>query len=129
MRRALTDWRDELPIVQQAQLDEKTLFLEGQANYDEIPPRIVVGPIRYKGTSYPGIYKLQIGGKVAMRPLLCRGPQRKQIELTFLIGATERDTWFSPKTAPETAKRHLDDITSDNRRRRRYATPPKAKAN
>lgn len=74
---------------------------------------LIVGPIR----GYPHIYKLQIGGKVKLRPLLCKGPADTLGELTLLMGATERDFRWEPDDAPGTAELRRQEILADPTRR------------
>lgn len=126
---ALTSWRDGLQIAQQAQLDEKTLFLEDREDYDAVPQNIIIGPIGVEGKKYPGIYKLQIGRKISLRPLLCRGPKDMGIELTFLVGAHEQDKKYKPRKAPEKASDRRDGLMAGTDKRRQYETPPKGKVN
>lgn len=117
---ALTAFRAELTIAQQAQLDSATMRLEGVDNADMVP-KLIAG---VKG--YRHIYKLQIGGKVRLRPLLCRGPMPtddKNQVLTFLIGARERDMKFVPRDAPKKAKQRREDLITGNAIRRPYETP------
>lgn len=76
-------------------------------------PNLIDGPLR----KYQHIYKLRVGGKVRLRPLLCKGPIEKDTELTFLIGATERDFVFDPLHAPQTADDRRQEIIGDPRRR------------
>ncbi len=115
---ALTEWRAGLQTVQQAQLDGKTDLLE-VSNRIELLPGLVIGPIRRSRR----IYKLQIGAKVRLRPLLCKGPRDKLQELTFLVGATERDFKFDPPRAQETAEARLLEVESDLTKRIPYETP------
>ena len=76
-------------------------------------PGLIDGPIK----GYPHIYKLKIGGKVRLRPLLCKGPIDPDTELTLLFGATERDWKFDPEDAPVIAETRRLEILSDGRRR------------
>lgn len=123
------DWRDGLQIAQQAQLDEKTLFLEGRKDYDAVPQNIIVGPIKVKGKKYSGVYKLQIGRKISLRPLLSRGTEDMNTELTFLVGAHEQNRDFDPSNAPSKALKRRENLVARIENRRRYETPPKRKPN
>jgi len=127
---ALTAFRARLQIPQQAQLDAKTLLLEGAASIDDLPG-VVVGPMdtKSKGRKKPKIYKLQVGRKISSRPLLCKGPlpgdDRRRV-LTFLVGATERDRKFHPRNAPAKAIKRFERLVSGEENRRRYETPPES---
>ncbi len=125
---ALMKFRSKLPVAQRAQLDLKTALLE-QTDSLDVLPGLIVGPIKVKGRPIPHIYKLQVGGKVRLRPLLCRGPMPsddKSRALTFLIGAKERDREFAPRNAPEKAPERRGDLVEKRAKRRRYETPPKS---
>lgn len=114
-------WRDRLQVAQQAQLDQK---LDALARADsEMLPGLIAGPLRIKGVKYPHIYKLQIGGKIRLRPLLCRGPFDAEKEITLLAGATERDGKLDPPGAPDQAVARREEIKSDARLRKPYKFP------
>ncbi len=124
---ALTKFRSGLAAAQRAQLDGKTMLLEQVDSVDDLPG-LIVGPIKVKGQKKPHIYKLQVGRRVSLRPLLCKGPVPTDDHarvLTFLIGATERDRKFSPRNAPDKAVERRDGLLNGRDRRRRYETPPK----
>jgi hypothetical protein len=114
-------WRDRLQVAQQAQLDQKLDVLARADN--EMLPGLIAGPLRVKGVKYPHIYKLQIGGKVRLRPLLCRGPFDADKEITLLVGATERDGKFDPAGAPDQAVVRREEIKNDARLRKSYEFP------
>lgn len=82
-------------------------------------PGLIAGPIKHM----PNIYKLQVGGKVRLRPLLCRGPVNKNAELTFLVGATERDGLFHPPGVKALAEERLKKLIADPKLRKRYEIP------
>jgi len=105
-------WSKGLEKKYRAMLNRKLKALEDESEHGLIPG-LVVGPIK----RYPHIYKLQIGGKVRLRPLLCKGPIDPNNELTLLIGATERDWKFGPKNAPEIAEKRRQEIILDSQRR------------
>lgn len=119
----LTRWRAGLQPAQRAQLDQKTLLLE-QTEPENLPG-LWAGPITDRGVKCPRIYKLRIGGKVRLRPLLCRGPlARDRAALTFLAGAQERGGRFRPEGAPRRAIERRTGLISGRDRRRRYEVPP-----
>jgi len=82
-------------------------------------PGFFVGPL----ASYRHIYKLRLGGRVRLRPLLCREPIEPERELTFLIPAFERNWKLDPPDAPAKAERRRQEILFDGSRRRRYERP------
>lgn len=125
---ALSEWRLGLQKSQRAKLDAKVYMLEAANSLDDLP--MIVGPISVKGISYKSIYKMRIGKRgVSLRPLLCKGTGNSKTEATFLAGATERDGKFDPKDAPQVAERRREALMSGRDTRRRYESPPKAKAN
>lgn len=105
-------WSNGLERKYRAMLNRKLKALEDETEHGLIPG-LVVGPIK----GYSHIYKLQIGGRVKLRPLLCKGPIDPNNELTLLIGATERGWKFDPQNAPETAEKRRQEIIRDSQRR------------
>ena len=93
-------------------LNRRLKALEDETEHGLIPG-LVEGPIR----GFRHIYKLKIGGKVRLRPLLCKGPIDNENELTLLMGATERDYRYDPFNAPSTAENRRQEIMVDIRRR------------
>lgn len=69
------------------------------------------------GTAESGVFKLKVGGKVRLRPLLCRGPVDASQEVTFLLGATERDFQLVPRGAEAKAAEYRDNLRADPRLR------------
>jgi len=69
---------------------------------------------------YPRLRKLKIGGRLRLRPLLCKGPCDMDNEITLLIGAIEKDWEFIPVNAREMADARRLEILQDPTRRRRY---------
>jgi hypothetical protein len=100
---------DSLALLEQA-LDR----LE-QARPEDLP-HLIAGPL----SSHHELYKLQVGGKIRLRPILCRGPADKRRELTFLVPAYERNWKFDPPDAVKRAQRRLNEIKADPEKRRRY---------
>jgi hypothetical protein len=126
---ALTSFRAKLPVVQRAQLDAKTLVMENVDGFDQVPG--LVGPIRDRGRRVPHVYKLQVGGKVRLRPLLCKGPLQADNHyavITFLVGAKERDNRFQPRSAPAKAVERRIELITGRALRRQYETPPEDQA-
>ena len=76
-------------------------------------PNLISGPIK----GHPHIYKIKLGGRLALRPLLCRGPINNNAELTLLIGATEKGFQWEPRNAPETAEVRRQEIMNNSQRR------------
>ena len=118
---AVRAWRDGQQSVQRAQLDQKLSMLRA-AGLDLLPG-LMVGPIRVKGKQCPHIYKLQIGGKVRLRPLLCKGTVDPDFELTLLAGATERDFEFVPANAPSVAMKRREEVIDNANLRKPYRYP------
>lgn len=112
-------WRDGLPIPQRGQLDEKLNTLADTSDLTLLPG-LIAGPIKY----CPHIYKLQVGGKVRLRPLLCRGPFNAEEELTLLVPATERDHVLDPPGVLDTAKRRREEVMENEDYRAKYVFPP-----
>jgi hypothetical protein len=121
-RGAVRKWRDELPVSDRAIIDDKLRTLR-DIDDPGLMPGFIVGPLSIRGQKFPHIYKIQAGGKVRLRPLLCRGPKAPEKELTLLVGAKERDGRFEPQTAPETAVRRRDEVIADENYRQGYAFP------
>src|SRR5437879_4954149 len=98
------DWRPAQQVPQQAALDNDLKRIE-QVGLDALPG-LIVGPLR----GYRHLYKLSIGGKIRLRPILCKGPQDKNGEITLLLGAVERDGTLVPADALEKAERRRQQI-------------------
>jgi hypothetical protein len=118
-RGVLTEWRRKLERegvegMSLSLLDNALDQLEEVEH--EALPRLIAGT----WPRYPEIRKLQLGGKVRLRPLLCIGPASKRTELTFLMPAYERNGRFDPRDAPEQADRRRKLLISDLGRRRLY---------
>lgn len=114
-RGVLTEWRSGLEAAQQAQLDEKIKSMRAEP--------LLIDNMLFSVKGYPKIRKLKIGGKVRLRPLLCRGPQDVKAELTLLAGATERDWKFDPPGAPATAELNRQSLVKNPARRGEYDEP------
>lgn len=110
---AFADWTRDLQKVPRAKLNAKIdmLALHGE----ELVPHVLTD------TPVPGIRKLRVKGNVQLRPLLCRGPINGEVEYTFLMGATERDSQLVPDDAPETADARRATVANDVRRRCTHA--------
>jgi len=63
---------------------------------------------------------LVVNGKVALRPMLCRGPEDMTNEFTFLLGATERDRKYLPRNAPMLADKNRKDLILTPKNRCRH---------
>ena len=104
-------WSRGLESGDRAKLHRKLKALEDTE--PGLIPGLLSGPIN----GYPHIYKLRIGGKVRLRPLLCKGPIEKDSELTLLMGATERDWKWNPHNAREVAVARRQEILNNPERR------------
>ena len=119
---AVRTWRDEQQVAQRGQIDEKIDSLATVG--PEALPGLIAGPLSIKGKGkFSHIYKLQMGGKVRLRPLLCRGTKDLDAELTLLVGATERGGEFAPLNAPEKADLRRKEILNDDTYRQPYVFP------
>lgn len=116
-RGVFTEWRRSLQTAQQAQLDQKLDQL-GQVDDPEILPDILAGTREEKH-----IFKLKLGGKVRLRPMVCRGPLDQKREITLLYPAYERDWHYDPPNAPARAEQRRQEILADPSRRRLYEPP------
>lgn len=116
---ALSEWRLGLEKTDRAILDSKLNTLEAADDTGRMPG-FIAGPIKHKGTKYEGIYKLQAGGKLRLRPMLCKGPQDLDREVTFLVGAFEKGNDFEPKDAPGKAVERRTLLVHRRAQRRRY---------
>ncbi len=94
-----------------ARLSRKLKMLEDTG--PDLPTGLLAGPI--KGHAH--IYKLKINGRVALRPLLCKGPMYNNIEFTLLMGAFERGRKWAPANAPTTAENRRNEVISNANRR------------
>jgi hypothetical protein len=110
---AISEWREGLQTNQQAQLDGRIDALRGADI--KLAQSLMTGTIQ--GTH---IRKLRLGGKVRLRPLLCLGPSDPRAAITFLAGATERDSKLAPPGVLGTACVRREEILHDPTRRRRY---------
>lgn len=72
----------------------------------------------------PGIYYAKATGKTQLRPRLCRGPQRPNDEVTFLVRAVERDGKTIPQDAARRAASLALRVAVDDSTRRRYRPMP-----
>jgi hypothetical protein len=97
-----------------ANLDQALDRLE-QAKPDSLPG-IMVGPI----APSLHVYKLRLGGKVRLRPMLCKGPIRPDAELTFLQGAFERNNKLDPRDAFARADERRLEVLDQPQKRKRY---------
>lgn len=100
------EWSSRLEKKDLARLNSKLDMLRIQPT---LPPQLLAGPLE----GVP-IYKLRINGRVALRPMLCKGPVNNDREFTLLFGATEKDRKLVPRNAVSQA---------DDRRRKVIANP------
>jgi hypothetical protein len=62
-------WSEGLQKPDLAKLNRKLDMLRTEP---ELPPQLLAGPLEGKP-----IYKLRINGRVALRPMLCKGPDQQ----------------------------------------------------
>lgn len=91
-------WADEMPMQtrERAKLDQKIDLLK--RTEDNLLPKLL------HPTKCKHIMHLTVNGRVALRPMLCRGPANEKKEFTFLFGTTERDRKFVDRNAPQKAE-------------------------
>jgi hypothetical protein len=90
----ITEWRKHLQKDQRAQLDVKIGLLLRADDLDMLP-RILVGTgQKNRKSKTPHIFKLQIGGKIRLRPMVCTGPPGG---VTLLLKAVELDYKLEPR--------------------------------
>ena len=104
----IAEWSRTLQKPDLARFNRKLKMLED--NGPALGPRLLAGPIE----GHAHIYKLRINGRVALRPLLCKGPIKIEKEFTFLIGALEQDRKLQPPNAPSQAEDRRKEIIADN---------------
>src|SRR5712692_5928531 len=88
-KNVILEWTRTLGPKEWAKIRNKLERLE-EVDDPSILPGLIKGPIQGEKE----IFKLQIGGSGsgrALRPMICRGPYKKNEELTLLAGAEERD--------------------------------------
>jgi hypothetical protein len=111
LRNDFEAWCMDLQKPDLARLNRKLKMLED--NGPDLGPQLLAGPI--KGHAH--IYKLRINGRVALRPLLCRGPVDNDSEFTLLKGAFEVGGKWDPPTAPAEAVTRRATVAGDSSRR------------
>ncbi len=124
----ITAWLQGLPKPQLAKVNSKIRSL--RQNGDQILPGFVTDAV---GSRY--IKEIVIGGNIALRLLLCRGPIKMQYEpsksgnggrppigtapeFTFLFGAEERDGNYVPANAVQLAEAFRERVIGDPDNRR-----------
>lgn len=117
--RILTDW--ELEDYERRALNVMLTVLF-RADH-----RLAVGSIIFKEKE-AGIYYAKATGKIQLRPRLCRGPERPNEEVTFLVRAIEKDRKTIPPDASRRAVVMQDRVTKDPTLRKRYKAVPYSKS-
>ena len=97
-----------------ARLNRKLKMLAD--NGPDLGPKLLAGPLK----GYAHIYKIIVNGRVALRPLLCKGPIDNDHEFTLLKGAFERDREWDPANAREIAVDRREEVINDSNGRRCY---------
>jgi hypothetical protein len=108
-------WRDGLSKTDRAILDEKMRALE----------RLGAAVGFWKGvTGYGRLNKLRIQTPTtALRPIVCKGPEDVENEITLLYGAVEENFAWKPADAPVRAEGLRRAIIAKQRRRIPYKVP------
>jgi hypothetical protein len=104
-------WCQGLQTGDLAKLNRKLDMLRKEPS---LPPQLLAGPLG--GTH---VYKLKVNGRVALRPMLCKGPIENDHEFTLLYGAVERDRVLVPEDAVSRAADRRERVIADPARRRR----------
>jgi hypothetical protein len=105
-------WSANLQKPELAKLNRKLKALED--NGPDLLPQMLAGPLK----GYAHIYKLKINGRVALRPLLCKGPIDNEREFTLLKGAFEVGNRWEPPNAPSEAVNRRGYVIADPSNRR-----------
>ena len=104
-------WMHELQKPDRARLMAKLDLLH--ANGPDLPTGLL------SDTDSKHIKKIRVNGRVALRPLLCRGPVNMQgREYTLLCGAIERDRKFIPSNAIAIAEERRELVIKEPLKRR-----------
>lgn len=100
--------KESLSTRDRATLDVKmdSLAING---LDLIPK--LVSPVEKQ----PGIFKLRIQTKRALRPMFCRGPFTVGEEFTFLLGTIEENFKLDPPASQATTNKNV--LLADRKRR------------
>ena len=109
-RNSFKEWTKTLQKDELAKLNQKLDMLRREP---ELPPQLLAGPLEGKP-----IYKLRINGRVALRPMLCKGPINNDSEFTILMGATEKDRVLIPADAVDQAANRRTEVIANPGRRR-----------
>jgi hypothetical protein len=104
-------WSRSLQKPELAKLNRRLKALED--NGPALAPQMLAGPL----SGYPHIYKLKMNGKIAVRPLLCKGPINNDTEFTLLKGAFEVGNQWQPASAPGEAVERRGIVVKDAKRR------------
>jgi hypothetical protein len=104
-------WSRGLQKPELAKLNRRLKLLED--NGPALAPQILAGPIK----GYPHIYKLRMNGRIAVRPLLCKGPVNNDAEFTLLKGALEVGNNWVPSSAPGEAVTRRGQVLASPKRR------------
>lgn len=109
-----------VPPAQITAFQEKIDTVE-QSGPDMVPGFISGTPIA------KDIYKMKIKGNKGwkqLRPMCCRGPFEPNA-YTVLVGAIEKDEKYIPRDAVKRAQENLEELRTDQTRRRRERLTPK----
>jgi|SRR5208282_938958 len=105
-------WSRGLQSPDLAKLNRKLKMLAD--NGPDLGPKLLAGPLK----GYAHIYKIRVNGRVALRPLLCKGPIDNDHEFTLLQGAFEHDWEWIPTNARKTAVDRRQEVINDPDARR-----------
>lgn len=119
----ISEWRKHLQKAQRAQLDVKIRLLLQIDDLDMLPGILVGTGQKNRESKTPHIFKLQIGEKIRLRPMVCIGPPGG---ITLLLRAVEMNWKLEPRNAPELAELRRQEIIANPGRRRIYEQPDRA---
>lgn len=114
----IKNWTTDLGIRDRAKLNNKLDRLENVSDPIRELPGLLFGP-GIDGEQE--IWKLKMGSsgsENALRPLLCKGPFDKGIEITLLSGAVEKDGVLKPNGVAATAEQRRQDVLRNPKQRR-----------
>ena len=99
-RNVMQEWANGLPMSQKdrSRLDLRIDLLKKEGN--NLFPKML------QSTRQRHIMEIAVNGRVALRPLLCRGPFAIQDEYTFLFGTVEQNRKYVPRDALNKAEAH-----------------------
>ena len=113
----ILQWLQSLQKKEKTKIKHRLDMLAEQG--EDLLPRILAG------SGVAGIFKLKTHGSVQLRPLLCRGPARGDVDTyTLLAGAKEVGSEWKPKGIRATAAARKAEVAADPENRRENHVQP-----